>query len=199
MEITDSKEITNQTLKQDQCLLLDLDPVISSSNETTVLWTNTGGNLIDWNIGYHYLDTSNVFQHKELVFHQAGGCYANPPASNVDPCFEISEITGLPANKKGIKITTTDSVACNPARQKPLYYTLKPACDSVTIDSLTKVGSIPLQRTIRSVTTSSNTANSNQQNPTSVLETKYLLTKQPICLFNYALRTEQSVEITGAP
>ena len=72
---------------------------------------------------------------------------------------------------------------------------MKTAGSSVNIDLEIANNKFPLQRTLTSTTTTadSSAGSGNANNPTVVLETKYLLVTQPLSLFDYVLRTESDV------
>jgi hypothetical protein len=90
------------------------------------------------------------------------------------------------------QITVTIPGACS----QKMYFRLKPVmtAPTVKITNLTITGNtVPLQRTLKSVTTTDvNTGSGNPDNPTAVLETEYLLVAQPFNLFDYVLRSDDS-------
>jgi hypothetical protein len=189
VEIADSTTITGQTVGQDQDILLDLG---AGNNTVDLSWPQ---NNIDWNISFDYLDAANNFVTRKLVYTAGSPTVVGPYADVVnaagdDNCFKIYQNPA--GNINSLRIETTVAT-CTPALVTPLYLRFKPVGGIASVNLSRVAQTAPLQRTIRTVTTSSNSVNDNVQNPTSVLETKYLLTKSPLSLFDYVLRTEQGI------
>ncbi len=199
VELEDSASITAQPIGQDQDLLLELPEDLSNTNTfTTVLeWNETN---VDWNISYDFINTSANFETRKLVYTNGSDAatshyteVANNPAD--DSCFTINgEILPAAALKNKLTIEVKTGASKCAESVTPLYFRLKPVGASPVVNVTRNGSTIPLQRIIKVVTTSNSSDNtSNTENPTSVLETKYLLTKNPLALFDYVLRTEQGI------
>jgi len=178
--ITDLTKITDFLAKKDKDILIDLE---DSSGDILISFSWEGSNVA-WNLTIDKLDYTS----EKTVYNPDGGPYGGSinPATGlpVGSCFYFTSVTSN-------EIKFTIPTGC----LNRMYFRLRPimTAGSVKIITLSLVGNTkPLQRVLKSITTTSGTTegSGNPDNPTAVLETTYLLVAQPFSLFDYVLRTE---------
>jgi len=194
----DAETTGTLTAKKDQDLLFDF-------NETGI-WDNFSFSWNDgstrpvvyntaWNISYDYYDSANnIYKTDKLVWDNSGGniySKASGPGIISSPlgCFAI-EFQHPSGSDPKISITNNECAGALFLRIKPVMKT----SEQVEITSLKISGGsdgVVLARRIITTTTSSNSGTTDS--PSAVLETIYFLGKTPLSLFDYVLRTEDSV------
>ena len=179
---TDSSEITNFTAEKDKDILLDIEAstlpiqIQLSWTGTTTAWSFTVDKT-------DYTSEKAVFSPDATIFSKVITSYPILPETST--CFNYTS--------SGSSVTINILASCS----NKMFIRLRPLLksgDSTLINNLKVVGNtLPLQRTISSTTTTESNVVSGQDSPTVVLESTYLLTTQPLGLFDYVLRTESDV------
>lgn len=177
---TDSSEIIGYPAPKDKDILLDIESIIADST-ITLDWNGT-------NTAWSFTVDKTDFTSEKTIYDN-NGIFSSPLTSYTGTCFTYLSSNGGIAP---ITITLTPSLSC-----KLMFFRLRPLMKTgeETIISMLSLGSntIPLQRTITSTTTTESNVVPGQDSPTVVLESTYLLTTQPLGLFDYVLRTESDV------
>lgn len=204
IKIEDISEIDEPTtgalmIKKDQDLLFDFAET-GGWNTFDFSWADDSGSEAPfqtaWNLSYDYYDAnSNTYKTEKLVWDQSSGnIYSESPDNNQsfpNECFQIDNFEIDESSNPSIQITYNESVCPN-----PLFLRLKPIMknsEGVKITKLTFDGTsgAPIARKIISTTTTKDSGNTDS--PSAVLETIYFLGKTPLSLFDYVLRTEDSI------
>lgn len=201
-DLTEIDEATTGSLfiKKDQDLLFDFAET-GHWDTLTFSWEDPESNEViyttSWNFSYdYYSEGSNVYKTDKLVWDKSNGNIYSQESTilnSPDACFSISFSQEPNTNPK----MTVINGECNGASElNPLFFRIKPVSKDNETVKLTEIsfegGNSPaIARKITSTTTTSNSGNSDS--PSAVLETIYFLGKTPLSLFDYVLRTEDSI------
>jgi type II secretory pathway pseudopilin PulG len=180
---TDSSTISDYPAPKDKDILIDLESVTGSIT-ISLSWNGTD---TAWSFTVDKTDFTSekaVYSPNTTIFSRQITSYPiSPETSN---CFSYTSI--------GSSVTINIFETCSNKMFLRLRPLMKEPNAITTISTLSISNNVvPLQRTITSTTTTQSNVGSGQDNPTVVLESTYLLTTQPLGLFDYVLRTESNV------
>ena len=193
--VEDIQEIKDYPAKKDIDMLFDLQGG-TSDTEIKFSWAETN---VAWDMTVDTVD----YNSEKAVYNNTGGPLESVVTSFDGTCFKYSVPT--PSTQE---ITVTIKAACGthtPSQSNDrMFFRLKPlikippsTSDTVNLNLTITGSTIPLQRNLKSITTTATatgtTGSGNPDNPTVVLDTKYLLIPQPTNLFDYVLRTESDI------
>lgn len=174
---TDSSTIADYPAPKDKDILLDIESA-TLPLQIQLTWVGTS---TAWSFTVDKTDFTS-----EKAIYDNNGIFSSPAVTIYNgTCFNYSS--------SGNTITINIPIGC----ANRMFFRLRPLMKTgeQTIISMLSLGNntIPLQRTITSTTTTESNVVAGQDSPTVVLESTYLLTTQPLGLFDYVLRTESNV------
>ena len=177
--IIDSNTFDDFTLYKDKDLLIDLEGHSEGQNiSITLSWSKSSP--VAWNFTIDTLDGDN-YSSEKAVYNNINtigwgvGPYTEEHLNYTGTCFSFITPTEVPTDKLSTTITILSDCSSR------MFFRLRPLLGgsdvNVDIDLEITGNTLPLMRTLKSITTTSSSGGSGQtDNPTAVLETRYSVT-----------------------